>query len=123
VKVGLMIALAATVLAPAVIERKARMDHVQDAIDAIYEALDAKDPATVSAKVAQIGAQFAIEQSLWQAAGKPDRAALALDSAARAAAIAKAATTQDWAGASAALDGLNKPCRACHDLEIPAKPG
>jgi hypothetical protein len=29
-------------------ERKLRMDHVQDAIDAIYEAIDAKDPAAVT---------------------------------------------------------------------------
>ena len=103
------------------IERKERMDHVQDAIDAIFEAIDAKDPAAVGAQVKVIDAAFVIEQDQWRSAGKPDRAQMAADSARRGAAVAAAATTGDWPGATTALAALNQPCRACHDLELPRK--
>ena len=102
-------------------ERKLRMDHVQDAIDAIYEAIDAKDPAAVTVQTRAIADAFVIEQGLWRDAGKPDRAGWATDSADRARAIADAAGAQNWTAASTALGALNQPCRACHDQELPAR--
>jgi len=52
-----------------------------------------------------------------------DRAALAKASATAAQGLAQAATAGDWPAASAALDALNPPCRACHDVEVtPKKP-
>lgn len=118
-RAGLLLAAGLVIAAAPDAARKQRMDRAQDAIDALYEAIDGRDGAGVAAQARIITDAFAAEAQTWRDAAKPDRAAWATASAHRADAIVAAAAAQDWPRAKVALADLNPPCRACHDAELP----